>query len=75
MKLIYAQGFSKAEKLECRTIVLQNVIQSMRLIFDAMEDYSIEFEKKENEVSLEPPAQAKRGGALPMLLAQQTHGE
>jgi len=52
MKLIYAQGFSKTEKLEWKPVVLLNVIQSMRVIFDAMEDYSIEFEHKENEVSL-----------------------
>ncbi|KAK5629164.1 hypothetical protein RRF57_004879 [Xylaria bambusicola] len=49
MKLIYAQGFSKTEKLEWKPVVLINVIQSLRLIFDAMEDYAIEFERKENE--------------------------
>ena len=54
MKLIYAQGFSKTEKLEWKPVVLINVIQSLRLIFDAMEDYAIEFERKENEVSLGP---------------------
>ncbi|KAI0186451.1 G protein alpha subunit [Xylaria flabelliformis] len=51
MKLIYAQGFSKTEKLEWKPVVLINVIQSLRLIFDAMEDYAIEFEREENEVS------------------------
>lgn len=54
MKLIYAQGFSKTEKLEWKPVVLINVIQSLRLIFDAMEDYSIDFERKENEVSCSP---------------------
>ncbi|KAH8162412.1 hypothetical protein CIB48_g5819 [Xylaria polymorpha] len=49
MKLIYAQGFSKTEKLEWKPVVLINVIQSLRLIFDAMEDYAIEFEREENE--------------------------
>ncbi|KAJ8129034.1 hypothetical protein O1611_g4599 [Lasiodiplodia mahajangana] len=49
MKLIYAQGFSKTEKLEWKPVVLINVIQSLRLIFEAMEDYSIEFELEENE--------------------------
>ncbi|KAI8629951.1 G protein alpha subunit [Xylariaceae sp. FL1651] len=53
MKLIYAQGFSKTEKLEWKPVVFGNVIQSMRLIFDAMEDYSIEFERKENEKNKE----------------------
>lgn len=50
MKLIYAQGFSKTEKLEWKPVVFNNVIQSMRVIFDAMSDYSIEFENKDNEV-------------------------
>lgn len=50
MKLIYAQGFSKTEKLEWKPVVFNNVVQSMRVIFDAMSDYSIEFENKDNEV-------------------------
>ncbi|KAI1085048.1 G protein alpha subunit [Whalleya microplaca] len=49
MKLIYAQGFSKNEKLEMKPVVFNNVVQSMRVIFDAMSDYSIEFENKDNE--------------------------
>ncbi|KAH6655743.1 G protein alpha subunit [Truncatella angustata] len=50
MKLIYAQGFSKNERLEWKPVVFNNVVQSMRLIFDVMNDQSIEFENKENEV-------------------------
>lgn len=50
MKLIYAQGFSKTEKLEWKPVVFSNIIQSMRIIFDAMADYSIEYENKDNEV-------------------------
>ncbi|KAI0473280.1 G protein alpha subunit [Xylariaceae sp. FL0804] len=53
MKLIYAQGFSKDEKLEWKPVVFNNVIQSMRLIFEAMEDYSIEFDQRENEKNKE----------------------
>ncbi|KAI5858211.1 G protein alpha subunit [Durotheca rogersii] len=49
MKLIYAQGFTKTEKLELKPVVFSNVVQSMRVIFDVMADYSIEFENKENE--------------------------
>ncbi|KAI1344860.1 G protein alpha subunit [Xylariaceae sp. FL0016] len=45
--------FSKTEKLEWKPVVFNNVIQSMRLIFDAMEDYSIEFEDKANEKNKE----------------------
>ncbi len=51
MKLIYAQGFSKTEKLEWKTVVFNNIIQSFRLIFDAMQELDIEFELKENEAS------------------------
>jgi guanine nucleotide-binding protein subunit alpha, other len=50
MKLIYAQGFSKNERLEGKPVVFNNVVQSMRLIFDVMNDQSIDFENKDNEV-------------------------
>lgn len=50
MKLIYAQGFSKNERLEWKPVVFNNVVQSIRLIFDVMNDQSIEFENKGNEV-------------------------
>jgi guanine nucleotide-binding protein subunit alpha len=52
MKLIYAQGFSKSEKLEWKPVVFANVVQSFRLIFDAMTEMDITFENPENEVSL-----------------------
>lgn len=50
MKLIYAQGFSKNERLEGKPVVFNNVVQSMRTIFDVMSDQGIEFENKDNEV-------------------------
>ncbi|RYP50570.1 hypothetical protein DL768_003966 [Monosporascus sp. mg162] len=49
MRLIYAQGFTKSEKLEWKPVVFNNVVQSMRVIFDAMHENSIEFENKDNE--------------------------
>ncbi|ELQ38422.1 hypothetical protein OOU_Y34scaffold00540g27 [Pyricularia oryzae Y34] len=49
MKLIYAQGFSKNEKIEWKPVVFQNIVQSFRLIHDAMQELDIEFENKENE--------------------------
>ncbi len=52
MKLIYTQGFSKAEKLEWKPVVFNKIIQSFRLIFDAMQEFDIGFEKKENEASV-----------------------
>lgn len=50
MKLIYATGFSKNEKLEWKPVVFNNIVQSFRLIHDAMSDMNIAFEKPESEV-------------------------
>lgn len=50
MKLIYATGFSKTEKLEWRPVVFNNIVQSFRMIHDAMKELDIPFEKPENEV-------------------------
>jgi len=49
MKLIYAQGFSKHEKMEWKPVVFANIIQSFRLIYDAMNEMGIKFENPENE--------------------------
>lgn len=51
MKLIYAQGFSKNEKLEWKPVVFANILQSFRTIFDAMNDLGITFENPDNEAS------------------------
>jgi guanine nucleotide-binding protein subunit alpha len=56
MKLIYAHGFSKNEKMEWKPVVFTNIIQSFRLIFDAMNDLGIKFENPENEASDTTPA-------------------
>jgi len=58
MKLIYAQGFSKTERLEWKPVVFNNIIQSFRLIFDAMQELDIEFQNKENEAraTTHPPS-------------------
>lgn len=54
MKLIYATGFSKTEKLEWKPVVFNNIVQSFRMIHDAMTEFSIPFEKPESEVRLAP---------------------
>jgi guanine nucleotide-binding protein subunit alpha len=51
MKLIYAQGFSKNEKNEWKPVIFGNIIQSFRLIFDAMNEMGIMLENEENEAS------------------------
>lgn len=50
MKLIYATGFSKTEKLEWKPVVFNNIVQSFRMIHDAMTEFTIPFEKAESEV-------------------------
>jgi guanine nucleotide-binding protein subunit alpha len=54
MKLIYAQGFSKNEKLEWKPVVFSNVIQSFKTIQDAMQELHIDFEDAANEVRQRP---------------------
>jgi hypothetical protein len=52
MKLIYAQGFSKSEKEEWRAIIFNNILSAFKVILDAMEELGIEFDNKENDVSV-----------------------
>jgi hypothetical protein len=52
MKLIYAQGFSKNERLEWRPVVFSNVVQSFKTISEAMTELDIAFENPDNEVSI-----------------------
>jgi len=78
MKLIYAQGFSKNEKLEWKPVIFGNIVQSFRTIFDAMNEMDIKFELEENEASFYPPAgQFPQGFQLrdadPVLTANQSH--
>lgn len=44
MKLIYTKdGFSKNEKEEWRVIIFNNILDSLRLIVDAMDEFGIGF--------------------------------
>jgi hypothetical protein len=52
MRLIYTSGFSKNEKLEWKPVVFNNIVQSFRLIFDAMNELDIKFENEDNEVGV-----------------------
>jgi hypothetical protein len=52
MKLIYAQGFSKNEKLEWKPVVFNNIVQAFRMIYDAMNELELKFENEENEASI-----------------------
>ncbi|EWC43699.1 guanine nucleotide-binding protein alpha-2 subunit [Drechslerella stenobrocha 248] len=68
MRLIYAAGFSKADREQYRGIIFTNITESMRLILEAMEIYSIPFEKAENEQYvglIMPQRELSRGEDLP----------
>jgi guanine nucleotide-binding protein subunit alpha, other len=53
MRLIYTRdGFSKNEKAEWRIIIFQNIIDALRMIVDAMEEFQIPFEYENTTVSL-----------------------
>lgn len=53
MRLIYTRdGFSKNEKAEWRIIIFQNIIDGLRMIVDAMEEFQIPFEYENTTVSL-----------------------
>jgi G-protein alpha subunit len=68
MKLIYAQGFSKNEKLEWKPVIFSNIIQSFKTIHEAMVELNIQFEYPENEVSHIPASSA---GTAPRVHAFQ----
>ncbi|KAI1004537.1 Guanine nucleotide-binding protein alpha-2 subunit [Podosphaera aphanis] len=49
MRLIYTkEGFSKSEKEEWRTIIFQNILDSLRLSIDAMEEHGTTFHYEES---------------------------
>lgn len=52
MKLIYASGFSKTEKLEWKPVVFNNIVQAFRMIYDAMNELDVKFANEENEARL-----------------------
>ncbi|KAF8467287.1 guanine nucleotide binding protein, alpha subunit [Kalaharituber pfeilii] len=49
MKLIHTSGFSKSDRDDYRVIIFSNLLTSLKLILEAMENYEIKFENKENE--------------------------
>jgi guanine nucleotide-binding protein subunit alpha len=51
MKLIYSQGFSRNEKLEWKPVIFNNIVQSYKIIAEAMGEHEIQFDTPDNEVS------------------------
>ena len=52
MKLIYASGFSKAEREDWRAIIFSNINSAYKLILEAMEELGTPIGNPENEVRL-----------------------
>ncbi len=52
MKLIYAQGFTKNERLEWKPVVFNNIMQSFRIISDAMTELGISFSLPDSEKNI-----------------------
>jgi hypothetical protein len=52
MKLLYASGFSMAERKGYRRIIFSNILNSLRVVLEAMVFYGLTFETEENKVLL-----------------------
>ena len=50
MKLIYASGFSKAEREDCRSIIFSNLVHAFKVILEAMDEFDIALENPQNQV-------------------------
>ncbi|GKU04718.1 hypothetical protein FLAG1_00398 [Fusarium langsethiae] len=49
MKLIYSQGFTRNEKLEWKPVIFNNIIQSFKVIAEAMGEHDLHFDSPDNE--------------------------
>ncbi|KAI9804524.1 MAG: G-Protein alpha subunit [Sarcosagium campestre] len=49
MKLIYASGFTRSEREDCRSIIFSNLNNAFKVILEAMEELDIKLENPENE--------------------------
>lgn len=54
MRLIYAQGFSRSEKEEWRSIIFNNLLGAYKVVLEAMEELNIQFEHETTDVSSAP---------------------
>jgi hypothetical protein len=52
MKLLYASGFSVAERKSYRPIIFSNILNSLRIVLEAMMFYGLTLEIPEGEVLL-----------------------
>ncbi|TWU77769.1 hypothetical protein ED733_008667 [Metarhizium rileyi] len=50
MKIIYSRGFPTQERHWWRRIIFQNIVETFGLINDAMTDFALEFDNRENEI-------------------------
>jgi guanine nucleotide-binding protein subunit alpha, other len=50
MRIIYAGGFSKAERKHWRMIIFNNLVEAFQILFFSMQEHKTEFEDKDNIV-------------------------
>ncbi|KAG0129296.1 guanine nucleotide binding protein, alpha subunit [Tuber indicum] len=53
MKLIHASGFSKNDRDDYRVIIFSNLLNSFKIILEAMESYDLTFQNDGNEAHVE----------------------
>ncbi|KAG0635869.1 guanine nucleotide binding protein, alpha subunit [Tuber brumale] len=53
MKLIHASGFSKNDRDDYRVIIFSNLLNSFKIILEAMESYDLTLQNEENEAHVE----------------------
>jgi len=49
MKLIHATGFNKSERDDYRVIIFSNLLNSLKMLLEAMDSYEISFENPRNQ--------------------------
>ncbi|PNP57992.1 hypothetical protein THARTR1_02150 [Trichoderma harzianum] len=52
MKLIYAQGFNKSERLDFKPVIFSNIVQSFKTISEAMSEMGFEYDSPDNEKNM-----------------------
>lgn len=70
MRLIYTKdGFSKNEKEEWRVIIFNNILDSLRMTVDAMEEFGIAFGYENTTVSTPTYLPSRQFSALRASIA------
>jgi guanine nucleotide-binding protein G(i) subunit alpha len=72
MTVLYGKGYSEQDRLSYREIVFSNVVQSMKVVMDAMDSLGIQFQNPDNLVYktciVEQPAQIEGDVLAPEIV-------